>query len=49
VPDLLRGTPRTTTLVLADSDELVASPEPKGRRRRGEDPLDSDLLDPARL
>jgi hypothetical protein len=44
-----RGTPRTTTLVLADSDELVASPEPKGRRRAGEDPLSSDLLDPARL
>ena len=30
-----RGTPRTTTLVLVDSDELVASPEPKGRRRAG--------------
>jgi hypothetical protein len=34
-PPRSRGTPHTTTLVLAGSDELVASPEPKGRRRAG--------------
>jgi len=32
-PPRSRATPRTTTLVPAGSDELVASPELKGRRR----------------
>ena len=34
--------------VLADSDEVEASPQPKDVGRRGEDPPESDLFDPAR-